>query len=486
MKVKNLLKGLEFACDNEIVEREIQDISFDSNSVKEGDLFVALKGSKVDGNDFVKLALSKGAACVVSDSLTGENIIKVDDARVAFSLASKNFFGKACDSLCMIGVTGTNGKTTTTHIISQILEAGDCKVGIIGTEGIKYNGRVIESGMTTPDPYFLHKVLKDMKDEGIKYVVMEASAHAIALKKLEGIKFAIGVLTNITEDHLDYFKTMESYSKAKLDFFDKDNMKLGIVCSDDPYARTLIDNTKVPILSYGLDNPSDIFAVNLKKKFDKSCFTCNCMDEIFDVSTNLVGKYNVENTLAAIAVARVLDVPVGLIQLGLLYVRPVEGRFNVLSLKGKNIVIDYAHTPDGLANVIQTARAMTEKRLITLFGCGGNRDRLKRKIMGKIASENSDKVYVTSDNPRFEEPNDIINEILDGVSGDYVVCENRAKAIEMALDDCGEGDTLIIAGKGSEKYQDIKGEKIPYNDMEEVHKYLKNKLTQIKGGKEDD
>ncbi len=482
MKLGQLLTGIDFYADKSLLDREVADIKINSLEIKEGDVFVALKGINHDGNHYFNDAFEKGAVAIISDEADGEDIVKVDDARVAYSLISKNFFGRACDELKIVAVTGTNGKTTTTSLISEILNGSGCKTGLIGTEGVKYNGKHIDTGFTTPDPYTLHKVFKQMKDEGIEYVVMEASAHAIALKKLAGVKFDVGVLTNITEDHLDYFGDMDTYAQTKLSFFNRENMTLGIVCADDDYAKYLFVEADVPILSYGIENPSDTFAINLKGDFDHTAFECNCLEEIFPIKTNLVGRYNVENTLAAITVCRALGLPAGLIQANLRYINAVEGRFNVVRCKGFNVVIDYAHTPDGLEKVINTAREMTKGRLIILFGCGGNRDRLKRKIMGKIASENSDKVYVTSDNPRYEKPMDIISEIEEGINCEHETIENREAAIIKALSDCEEGDTLIIAGKGGEKYQDIMGVKHPYNDFDVVHKFFRDQIVEIKGG----
>ena len=485
MKLGKILGGINFYADSELLKNEILDIKTKSDEVREGDLFIAMKGVNSDGNDFIADAFSRGAVAVLSDSKSGENIVQVDDARKAYSIASKNFFEKACDSLHIIAVTGTNGKTTTTSLIYEILKSSKIPVGLIGTEGVKFNGKKVETGFTTPDPYLLHKLFKNMKDEGIEYVIMEASAHAIALKKLEGIKFDIGILTNITEDHLDFFGDMGKYAKAKLDFFDNKNIKLGIVCYDDNYARSIIDKAGVPILSYGLSPNSDVHASEIKSEFDNTSFSCRCLDETFFIKTNLVGKYNIQNSLASIMACRALGVPAGLIQTNLRYIQAVEGRFNVIKYMGLNIVIDYAHTPDGIEKVIETAREITKNRVITLFGCGGTRDRQIRKIMGESASKNSDKVYVTSDNPRFEKPMDIINEIKEGLSGDYVICEDRATAIALALADCKEGDTLIIAGKGGEKYQDIMGVKHQYNDFDVVHNYFRNKFVEIKGGEND-
>lgn len=482
MRLSEVLEGV--TSEDKFSDAEVRDICIDSRSVKEGDLFICLKGINSDGNDFVQEALDKGAVAVVSDSKNIKNCIQVENARKAYALSSKNFFGKKCDKMKIVGVTGTNGKTTTTHLLGEILKGAGLNVGVIGTEGAKFNGKVIDTGMTTPDPYLLHKIFAKMQEEGVEYVVMEASAHALALNKLDGINFEIGVLTNITEDHLDFFGDMKTYAKAKLDFFDKSHIKLGVVCSDDELARSLIDKTNVPILWYGLDNPSDTFAISINSNFDKTTFVCNCLDDIFNIKTNLIGRYNVENTLASITVAKALGVPRNLIQLSLCTAMPVEGRFNVIRCNGFNVVVDYAHTPDGLEKVITTARELTKGRVLTLFGCGGNRDKQKRPLMGRVASDNSDYVFLTSDNPRFENPRDIISEIEKGMHGDYEVEESRTVAIENALSKCQKGDTLIIAGKGGEKYQDIMGKKVPYNDFDTVYKYFRKQLGQTKKGEQ--
>lgn len=482
MRLGELLKDCKLTCSVSDLEQDVNGIATNSKLVKKGDIFICLNGENFNANDYVEEAIKNGASFVISDQLlANDKIISTSDARESYALISKNYFSRCCDKLKLIAVTGTNGKTTTTNLIGEILRDAGLKVGIIGTEGANYNNKLTPTGFTTPDPYALHSLFKDMYENGVEYVVMEASAHAIELKKLSGIKFEIGVLTNITEDHLDYFKTMDNYSKCKLSFFNKNNMKLAIVCADDDYARTLIDNVDVPLVSYGLEMPSDIFAVNVDTSFDSTKFVCNCLNEVFPIKTNLIGNYNVENSLAGITVARSIGVPSKLLQMSLRYIKPVEGRFNVITCKGINIVIDYAHTPDGLEKVISTARELTKGKVVTLFGCGGNRDRLKRPIMGDIASRLSDIIVITSDNPRFEEPLEIIEEIKKGVSGDYLVIENRKNAIEKAIELCETGDTLIIAGKGGEKYQEIKGEKLPYNDFDVVYGAFRNQISEVNG-----
>lgn len=482
MQLYKLLEGVDSEYNHAIDGMEISGVAIDSNEVKPGDIFVCLTGKNHDGNDYVAEAITQGARAIVTERESElACTIKVEDARKAYALISKNLFEKACDSLKMIGVTGTNGKTTTVNLIAEILRYCGKNVATVGTMGIAYNGKIFETGFTTPDPSILHKHFLDMQKSGVEYVVMEASAHAIALKKLEGIVFDVGVLTNITQDHLDFFGDMDTYAETKLSFFDKGKVKLGLVCSDDPHVRVLLNNPSVPTISYGLDNPSDIFAINIDETFDKTQFICNCLDDIVGIKTNLVGKYNVENSLAAIGVCRVLGLDNKAIAKAIRYVNPVEGRFNVIKHPKCNIVIDYAHTPDGLENVLYTAKQLTKGNLIALFGCGGNRDKLKRPIMGKLASQYADKIFLTSDNPRDEDPYQIIHEIEEGVQHNVpcVICENRGDAIAKALDVCKKGDTLVIAGKGGEKYQEVKGQKIPYNDFDAVYKYFREHIVDI-------
>ena len=490
MQLYQILEDIDAEYLQELSAMEISGICIDSHKVKTGELFVCLKGGVSDGNNFIAEALSKGARAFITEEASQlANAIVVKDARKAFSRVCKNFYHKACDKLNLIAVTGTNGKTTSVNLIAEILRGAGKNVAKVGTMGIEYNGKCYETGFTTPDPDILHKHFFEMVNAGVEYVIMEASAHAIALKKLDGLKFEIGVLTNITQDHLDFFGDMSHYAQTKLAFFNSDNMKIGVVCADDGYAQKLISSSQnLTILSYGIENPSDIFAVNIEEGFEGTCFVCNCFDEIAKMKTNLVGRYNVTNALASIIVCRVLGLSLKEVANYIKYVNPVEGRFNVINHPKCNVVIDYAHTPDGLENVLKTARPLTKGRLFVAFGCGGNRDRLKRPIMGKIASQLADKVFLTSDNPRNENPFSIIREIESGIDKNkpYAIYENRTEAISKALDECRKGDTLVIAGKGGEKYQEINGKKIPYNDFDAVYKYFREHIVNLKRRDEDE
>lgn len=479
MKLKDLLKGLKFdVFDKNLLEKEVQNVKIDNRQVQVGDLFIALKGEKFDGNDFSDDALKSGAVAIVSDKdVRNNNVIKVENARGAYSIISKNFFNCSCDQLKIIAVTGTNGKTTTCNTIADVLRLAGHKVGVIGTLGAKIENEVIDTGLTTPDPFALHSLFSKMKEAGDEFVVMEASAHALALNKLDGIKFEMGVLTNITEDHLDFFGTMDAYAKAKFKLFEEGRVKYGLVCSDKPYIKEFAENNQSKdIFTYGFDENCDFQGEILDKTFNGSRFICKNGGDELDIKTPLVGQYNIENALASVAVCKCLGLSDFDIKRGMASTLPVEGRFNVISRNRTNIIIDFAHTPDGLEKVLSTARELTKGKLIAIFGCGGNRDKLKRPIMGKIASDIADEVIITSDNPRWEKPMDIINQINEGTTKKCKLIENRKRAIEYALSHYHNGETIVIAGKGAEKYQEIEGVKYPYNDFDIVYNFYSHRI----------
>ena len=479
MLLEELLKDVRIkSIDTNLYKTQIKDIKLSDKEVEKGDIFIALKGSNFNGNDFIQNALSRSAAAVISEEkFPDPRVVQVEDARSSYAHISKNFFGRACDKLKIIAITGTNGKTTIANVATDILRYAGGRVGTIGTLGVRIDNEIIDTGLTTPDPYMLHKLFKEMIDKGREYVLMEASAHALALNKLDGIKFEIGVLTNITEDHLDFFKSMDSYAKAKFKLFEYGKVKLGIICGDDQRCREYLIHPHVPCISYGEEAFCDVKAENINKTFEFSKFTCDYLGEKIDIKTSLVGDYNIQNALASIAICRSLGVPKELVRLGLACINPVEGRFNIIKTGQNNVVIDYAHTPDGLEKLLKTARELSDKPLVAIFGCGGNRDRQKRPIMGEIASRLADDVILTSDNPRFEDPYVIIGEILQGVSKHCEIIENRKAAIEYALKKYTDGQAIVIAGKGAEKYQEIKGKKYPYNDFDVVYDYFRKKLS---------
>lgn len=478
MKLSRLLKDVGYKNHSpRILAGEITGIATDHRKVKRGDVFIALKGENFDGNDYVTDAIINGASAVVSEVRHNlPECIQVDDARKAYALISKHFYEDVCDKLKIVAVTGTNGKTTVCNTVADILRRSGKRVGVIGTLGANIDGQVFDTGMTTPDPDKLHEIFKKMYDDGKEYVVMEASAHALALKKLEGITFEVGVLTNITEDHLDFFGDMETYAKAKFKLFDKNRVKKAVICKGKVFDEKLLESVKVPYVTYGLEESGDkkhLSAEVLKKDFCGSYFFAKFKGREYIVKTPLVGLYNIENVLASIGVCDWLGLTMEDIVKGISITMPVEGRFNVVHVKGLNIIIDFAHTPDGLENVLSTTRELATDLLVVIFGCGGNRDKLKRPIMGEIASRIADEVILTSDNPRYEKPMSIINEIRKGItSGKVKAIADRRGAIEYALEKYPPGTTIVIAGKGGEQYQDIGGIKYPYNDLDVVKNFI--------------
>lgn len=453
---------------------QINGVSKDSRTVKKGEIYFCLNQDHDLTLKRCKQALENGASAVVcSYELPYENCIMVKDSRECFAYACANFYERACDSLKIIGISGTNGKTTTAHIISHMLKHNCKNAGVIGTNGIFYNSKTIETNMTTPDADVLHKTFLDMKNAGVEYVVMEVSAHAIDQKRIEGILFEVGVLTNITQDHLDYFKTFSSYARTKFSFFSKAHIKKAIVCVDDKNASKLIGKTNVPVKTYGIHSPSDSFAIDVCSSMDGSRFVGNICDSVVNIKTNLIGEYNTYNTLAALTVCHELGFSDKELETGLNFIEPAEGRFNVVNFSGKYVVIDYAHTPDGLLNILKTAKTLTDKKVYVIFGCGGDRDKDKRAKMGKIAEEYADYVCLTDDNPRNEKSYDIIMDIEKGMKKPHFIQTDRKRAISRMIDLAQPNDIIIIAGKGAEKYQEIGDKKYPYNDFDAVYGHFK-------------
>ncbi len=468
---------------DEFQNLEIKGVSRDSRTVKPGDAYFCLTEDEDKAKQRCDEAKKKGALVIFSN-FDQDGVICVNDTRKLFADACANFYNRACDKLKIIGVTGTNGKTTTTHLIAESLKHNGRNVGVIGTNGVFYNNRGYDCPLTTPDADFLHKTFHQMYKSGVEYVVMEVSAHAIAQRRIDGIMFDVGVLTNITQDHLDYFKTFEEYEKTKLDFFTNSHIRRGVVCVDDPSACKLLENPQVQILTYGIRNPSDAFAIDICCSIDGSHFVGNVCDEVVNIKTNLMGKYNVLNCLASMLVCKNLGLDGKQLESGLNYVYPVEGRFNVVNLTGKNIVIDYAHTPDGLKNVLETARELTNQKLFVVFGCGGNRDKDKRHKMGEIAEKYADVVCLTDDNPRTEKSEEIIADIEQGMHDEHYVIADRTTAIRQMIDKAEAGDVIVVAGKGAEKYQEVGTEKKPYNDFDAVYQYFKEKDPILNRGRE--
>ena len=481
MELNKLVKNLEQIKIIGNDKIEVENIVIDSRCVTQGSLYICLKGGDYDGHDFISQVEKNGAAAVVTERKlsTALTQVIVQDCRKAMSIIAAEFYGNVSKKMKIIGVTGTNGKTTTAHFIASILNRAGEKCGVIGTLGTFYGDKFIEPTLTTPDPIILHKTFAEMYKSGYKTVVMEVSAHASHFEKLTGVDFTVGVFTNFTRDHLDFFGSMEEYKRAKLKFFEKANCKYIVTNSDDNLGEYIAENFKSAI-TYGVDNPADVFAMEITKNGKKTNFIINLFDCVYNISVNLLGKFNVYNALAAATTCALLGVKTDIIAEGLNKLKNASGRLECVVDKKYRVFIDYAHTPDGLKKSIDAIKENTRGRVICVFGCGGNRDEGKRYEMGKISGENAHFTIITTDNPRFEEPMEIISQIEKGVlsaTKSYVIVQDRKDAINYALSFVKDNDSILIAGKGSESYQEILGIKLPFNDKDIVKELMRGKLN---------
>ena len=476
MKLYDIISNLKFIGIKNYQELNIDSLSCDSNEKINDGIYFCIKGINRDGHNYAKDAIENGAVCLVVEKFLDLPItqILVENSRIAMSFISSVFYETYKSKMKFIGITGTNGKTTTTFLIREILTKLGKSVGLIGTEGIYINHLLLPANLTTPDPIDLHKLIKDMDNNGCEYCVMEVSAHAIALNKIDNIYYDIVGLTNITKDHLDYFINMENYMKCKASLFDYKHAKFGIINTDVKYGKEISKRSNIEIQTVGKD--ADIKIIDSNKGLSGTDFKFQYRDKIYKAHTNLIGDYNISNIMMAIACLINLGININdIIDTINSNEFIVPGRFNVLNLDTNyNVIIDYAHTPDGIKNVLTAIKNLPIARLITVFGCGGNRDKTKRSEMGEVATDLSDFVIVTSDNPRFENPELIIDDIMTGIkSNNAYRIENRKSAIEYALSIAKANDVVAILGKGAENYQDINGVKIPYSDYDVVDNYFK-------------
>ena len=484
MILKSLLKGLDYEVIKGNEESKVQNIRYDNRKIEQGDAFVCVKGFKVDGHSFIGDAIKKGAkTLIVQEDVSVQEditIIKVRDTRKALAIMSSNYFGNPKDKLKIIGITGTNGKTTSAFIIKSILEKAGFMTGLIGTIANYIGNKKVDAVRTTPESYELHELFKNMVDAGVEYCVMEVSSHSLELDRVYGIQFEEGIFTNLTRDHLDFHKTFENYYNAKFKLFERSNHS--IINLDDLYGTNIVKDieergVKTKVSTFSIEKESDFKAFEIKSHSNGSEFKVN-LEEVEDFSINIPGEYNIYNSLGCIICAYNLNIPMNKIKEGLSDV-VIPGRCELVA-KEKNlpysIIIDYAHTPDGLENILSTVKAFTKNRMISVFGCGGDRDKVKRPQMGKIGCELSDIAIITSDNPRSEEPMDIINDIVKPLNYDNFVIEvNRKEAIRKAMNMALEGDVIVIAGKGHETYQILKDETIHFDEREVVYDILEGK-----------
>lgn len=484
MILKSLLKGLDYEVIKGNEESKVQNIRYDNRKIEQGDAFVCVKGFKVDGHSFIGDAIKKGAnVLIVQEDVSVQEditIIKVRDTRKALAIMSSNYFGNPKDKLKIIGITGTNGKTTSAFIIKSILEKAGFMTGLIGTIANYIGNKKVDAVRTTPESYELHELFKNMVDAGVEYCVMEVSSHSLDLDRVYGVQFEEGIFTNLTRDHLDFHKTFENYYNAKFKLFERSNHS--IINLDDPYGVNIVKDieergVKTKVSTFSIEKESDFKAFEIKSHSNGSEFKVN-LEKVEEFYINIPGEYNIYNSLGCIICAHNLNIPMDKIKEGLSDV-VIPGRCELVA-KEKNlpysIIIDYAHTPDGLENVLTTVKAFTKNRMISVFGCGGDRDKVKRPQMGKIGCELSDIAIITSDNPRSEEPMDIINDIVKPLNYDNFVIEvNRKEAIRKAMNMALEGDVIVIAGKGHETYQILKDETIHFDEREVVYDILEGK-----------
>ena len=478
MKLKDLLQNVDVLETNVDLNTEITAVASDTRKeMGRGSLFVALSGFAFDGNRFIPAALEKGAVAVVTSKKPEGTVpfVLVADDRLALARIGANYYGHPAKSMTMIGITGTNGKTSTTLILKHILEkTRGAKVGLIGTMENQIGSQVLATDRTTPESIELQALFAKMRDAGCRYVVMEVSSHAIALHRVEGIHFAVAAFTNLTEDHLDFHKTMENYGETKARLFARCDK--AVTNGDSPWGQRMVASCRGDVLTVAQEKRGDLMAKNPVFRPDGLSFTAVAGEEAVPVEVPIPGRFTVYNVLTALGCAMQLGISLPDAAAALKDVRGVRGRVEVVPTPGKDytVLIAYAHTPDGLENVLSSVREFCKGRLIAVFGCGGDRDRTKRPIMGEIGVRLADLAVITSDNPRTEEPGAIIRDIVAGVgeAKNYVVVENRKKAIYYALDIGKKDDMIILAGKGHETYQEVMGQKYHMDEREIVADYL--------------
>lgn len=472
MKLHTLLKALPLA--KPILENpEITDIVNDHRKVKPGALFVCIKGHTLDGHDFAKEAAENGAAAILSERDMSQSLplIVVNDTKHAMAVLADAFCGHPTGNLHLVGITGTNGKTTTSFMIEEIFRDAGRKTGLIGTISMKIGDRIIETKNTTPDTIVLQKTFASMVSEGVGAAVMEVSSHALVQGRVDGCDFDVAVFTNLSQDHLDYHETMEEYQKAKGLLFTKlgntyTKPKFAVINADDPAGKQYIADTSAHVVTYGIDQRADFTAKNIVMEGNGTSFTLVSPEGKTDISLKLMGKFSVYNTLAAIAAAYVSKVPLESIVRSVEGVKGVPGRFEGVD-EGQDfsIIVDYAHTPDSLENVLKTIREFAKRRIFAVVGCGGDRDRTKRPLMAEAACTYATDPIFTSDNPRSEDPLAILKDMEKGVEGkQYQVIPDRKNAITAAISAAQEGDVVLIAGKGHETYQIIGDQVFDFDD----------------------
>ncbi len=488
MKLGSILASLDYKLITGSLDQEIGGISFDSRKAGPGNLFVCISGLKSDGHDYIQQAIDRGAAALLVekeiDAVPDMAVIQVADSRKAMPTLASNFYQSPSSQLRLVGVTGTNGKTTTTHLIKAILEEQGCKTGIMGTLYSRIGDYEKVFNNTTPESPDIEEFLEIVRMASGQYAIMEVSSHALDMGRVERLVFHSAVFTNLTQDHLDFHGDMDSYKRSKLRLFEQMDMSPGsfaVINADDAAAADFIKATG-NYITYGINEKAAVQAADIRFSLKGSQFTVRYQDEQFPIAMKLIGRFSIYNALASIAFALKEGISQDVIRKALAQVTGVAGRFEQVDCgQDFTVIVDYAHTPDGLENILKTGREILENRLITVFGCGGDRDRTKRPLMGRIAAQYSNFTIVTSDNPRTEEPEAIIDDIIPGLqeveNSHYAKIIDRREAIHQAICLAKKGDLIIIAGKGHETYQLVKDQVLDFDDRLVASEYLKGKTN---------
>lgn len=483
MKVSELIQG------NALVvkvigstETQVKMLTADSRKAEgvEGGLFFCISGANFDGHKFAAQMVEKGCSVIVGEREVPEAActqIIVSDVRAAMALLASAFYGHPEKKLRLIGITGTKGKTTTTYLLKSILETAGMKCGLIGTTGCMIGDQRLDSQLTTPDPIDMFAMLARMVEEGVEAVCMEVSAHALALRKLTGMSFEAAAYTNLSLDHLDFFGTMDAYRDTKKLLFTSGLARNAAFNLDDESTAAVMEGVTIPQMTYAISEPADLYARDIEITERGVSFELNLRKlHTVQVHLRMTGMFNVYNSLAAAAMALIMGVELDVIKRGLESIASVPGRIETLETQTPyRVILDYSHSPDALENILRAVRAFTRRRLIAVFGCGGDRDKGKRPVMGKIGGEMADLCILTSDNPRSEDPMAILAEIEEGIvptGGEYITIENRREAIAYALAHGEDGDVIVLAGKGHETYQEIAGVKYPFDEKQVVMELL--------------
>lgn len=476
MRLKELISDIEYKLICGSVDIDITKLTIDSRKAEEGTLFCCIYGIHTDGHRYIPSAFEKGCRAVICERDTealpeGITAVRVADTRSALSAIAKRFYGDPSSRFELIGVTGTNGKTSTTYFMESVLNTIKRKTAVIGTVEIRLDGKKLPVELatsTTPDTIELNELFALMVDKAVDDVVMEVSSHSLALKKVEGISFDMAIFTNLTQDHLDFHGSMENYAEAKAKLFKM--CKKGVVNIDDKWSSYIMQNADCELMTFGMDSPADIKAENVSYFADRSTFDVDINGKTYGFVLHIPGRFSVYNALGVIAASVMMGIPADKTVEAIGSIKGVPGRIqSVPNNEGFNVIVDYAHTPDGVENILKAVREFTKGRIITVFGCGGDRDRTKRPIMGELAARLGDISVITSDNPRSEEPEDILKEIEAGVkpvTDKYEMIVDRREAIFRAVEIAQPGDSVVIAGKGHENYEIFKDRTIHFDDVE--------------------